>query len=290
MPCIRLEWDDWSCFVELSAVFHFLSCSYWGERNLKAWGHNLDRCGRSVSKLVQSVAPKFTSLECCTIKRCDLLNDQAIEAIGSNWHSLRALDLTKGARLTDSSLLSLANGCPQLEMLDLSGCIGFSESGLVILAQHCKNLQYLNLCGCNNAGSDIALQVRWSIGRWLILWFQIRLCSFFAYVTVSRIHTFCENGYNRLHDLFVEMYLSGLGTKLQSAAALKRRVVRAHHRCRRNSSGCWMPRLACCRLLWLPSYHRFCPNIQNHFKFWNRICRLMFSVVDYCHERQCQTI
>jgi hypothetical protein len=118
------------------------------------------RCGRSVSKLVQSVAPHFLSLQSCNLRRCMYLVDPAIEAIGAHWHDLRTLDLSSGTRLTDASLYDLARGCTLLEKLDLSGCVGITEAGLVVLAECCKNLRHLNLCGCIIAGSDTALVVR----------------------------------------------------------------------------------------------------------------------------------
>lgn len=117
------------------------------------------RCGRSVSKLVESVAPKFARLEVCNLRRCPLLTDQAIQALAGHCHDLRVLDLSSGTRLTDASLLALARGCGKLDRLDLSGCVGVTQVGLVALAASCKKLRQLSLCGCDNAGSDTALQV-----------------------------------------------------------------------------------------------------------------------------------
>lgn len=117
------------------------------------------RCGHGVSRLVQSVAPRFPNLQCCKLRRCCALDDTAIEAAARNWHGLKTLDLTFGTQLTDACLRALAEGCPLLEKLDLSGCTGITQAGLVILAQHCNNLRHLNLCGCDSGGTDTALQV-----------------------------------------------------------------------------------------------------------------------------------
>eukprot|EP00249_Psilotum_nudum_P017776 c26483_g2_i2 orf=492-1799(+) len=117
-------------------------------------------CKKNTSKLVQSVAPKFSRLQVCNLSlRSDRhsLNDEAVEALANHCHELRALDLSKGARLTDASLFALAHGCRKIEKLNLSGCIGVSESGLIVLAETCNNLTHLYLCGCDNAGSDQAL-------------------------------------------------------------------------------------------------------------------------------------
>ncbi|CAM6084918.1 unnamed protein product [Calypogeia fissa] len=114
-------------------------------------------CGRNVSNLVQSLAPKFSKLSSCNLRRCLNLNDSAIEALGDNMHELRILDLTNGTRLTDRSLVALAKGCLRLEKLNLSGCLGITEVGLVALAKSCTNLRQLNLCGCDNAATDKAL-------------------------------------------------------------------------------------------------------------------------------------
>jgi hypothetical protein len=133
-------------------------CSSW-RQSISTGIHELSFswCGRSVSKLVQSVAPHFLSLQSCNLRRCMYLVDPAIEAIGAHWHDLRTLDLSSGTRLTDASLYDLARGCTLLEKLDLSGCVGITEAGLVVLAECCKNLRHLNLCGCIIAGSDTAL-------------------------------------------------------------------------------------------------------------------------------------
>ncbi|KAJ7523506.1 hypothetical protein O6H91_18G052100 [Diphasiastrum complanatum] len=114
-------------------------------------------CGRNVSRLVQSVAPKFAHLQNCNLRRCTLLNNQAVEAVACNCPDLHILDLSGGTRLTDLSLYALANGCRRLEKLDLSGCVGITEAGLVLLAENCHYIRHLNLCGCDNAGSDKAL-------------------------------------------------------------------------------------------------------------------------------------
>ncbi|KAG0562150.1 hypothetical protein KC19_9G121500 [Ceratodon purpureus] len=115
-------------------------------------------CGHSVSKLVQSVAPKFPRLQSCRLKRCMYLDDAAIQTASSSWHGLKILELSEGRRLTDASLYALANGCPLLEKLDLSGCTGISEAGLLALIKKCNNLRHLNLWECYDAGTDAVLQ------------------------------------------------------------------------------------------------------------------------------------
>nr|PNR60705.1 hypothetical protein PHYPA_003498 [Physcomitrium patens] len=115
-------------------------------------------CGHSVSKLVQSVSPKFPRLQSCRLKRCIYLDDAAIETASSSWHGLKILELSEGRRLTDASLHALANGCPMLEKLDLSACTGITEAGLLELVQRCSNLRHLNLWGCTDAGTDAVLQ------------------------------------------------------------------------------------------------------------------------------------
>lgn len=115
-------------------------------------------CKRNTSKLVQSIAPKFTGLQVCNLRNNKLfLNDQAVEALANHCHDLRALDLSNGTLITDASLFALARGCERLERLNLSGCSRTSELGLKVLAENCSSLMHLNLCGCSNAGSDQAL-------------------------------------------------------------------------------------------------------------------------------------
>ncbi|KAG6550115.1 hypothetical protein Mapa_008071 [Marchantia paleacea] len=113
-------------------------------------------CGSNVSNLVRSLAPKFSRVQVCNLRRCAVA-DVAIEALGRNLHELRVLDLTGCTLLTDESLLALASGCTRLEKLNLSGCTGITEVGLVALAGRCSSLRQLNLCGCYNAGLDNAL-------------------------------------------------------------------------------------------------------------------------------------
>ncbi|KAL2609192.1 hypothetical protein R1flu_027765 [Riccia fluitans] len=113
-------------------------------------------CRKNVSNLVQSLAPKFSKVRVCNLRRCPVA-DVAIAAIGKNLHDLRDLDLTGCTLLTDESLLALATGCTRLEKLNLSGCIGITDVGLVALAKGCSSLRQLNLCGCDNAGLDYAL-------------------------------------------------------------------------------------------------------------------------------------
>lgn len=112
-----------------------------------------------MSKLVQSVAPKFPRLQLCRLKRCIYLNDAAIQIASQNWPGLKTLELSDGVRLTDAALFALANGCPMLEKLDLSGCRGITEAGLLAIVHKCNNLRHLNLWGCNDAGTDRVLQV-----------------------------------------------------------------------------------------------------------------------------------
>lgn len=115
-------------------------------------------CKQNTSKLVQSVAPKFTRLRVCNLRNSpQLLNDQAVEALANHCHDLLSLDLANSALITDASLSALAHGCPMLERLNLSGCIRTSELGLTILAENCNNLMHLNLCGCKNAGDQALL-------------------------------------------------------------------------------------------------------------------------------------
>lgn len=115
-------------------------------------------CNRNISKLVQSVAPKFSGLQVCHMWNSrPYLTDQAVEALAVHCHDLRDLDLSKGTLITDDSLFALARGCGMLERLNLSGCTNTSEQGLIYLAEHCSNLNNLNLCGCSKAATDQAL-------------------------------------------------------------------------------------------------------------------------------------
>ncbi|KAL3699518.1 hypothetical protein R1sor_017540 [Riccia sorocarpa] len=113
-------------------------------------------CRKNVSNLVQSLAPKFSSVQVCSLRRSPVM-DEAVAAIGRNLHELRDLDLTGCTLLTDGSLLALATGCTRLQKLNLSGCIGITDVGVVALAKGCSSLRHLNLCGCDNAGLDYAL-------------------------------------------------------------------------------------------------------------------------------------
>eukprot|EP00250_Pteridium_aquilinum_P004469 c14673_g1_i1 orf=250-1365(+) len=117
-------------------------------------------CNQNISKLVQSVAPKFSKLQACQLWNSGpYLRDEAVKALAYNCHDLRDLDLSKGNLITDDSLFALADGCRLLEKLNLSGCAKISQQGVISVAEHCKHLKNLDLCGCNKAGTDQALLV-----------------------------------------------------------------------------------------------------------------------------------
>eukprot|EP00850_Spirogloea_muscicola_P024543 SM001022S09550 [mRNA] locus=s1022:374:2235:+ [translate_table: standard] len=109
---------------------------------------SLSWCGRGVSKLLQSLAPRLRHLVVLSVRRCPSLSDPALAAIAAHCPHLRVLDLSSATRLTDYALTALAHGCRQLEALDLSGCVRVTEAGLVALAASAGGLRVLNVCGC----------------------------------------------------------------------------------------------------------------------------------------------
>ena len=101
-----------------------------------------------MSKLIFSIAPKFTHLQSLNLcQNQDQLDDQAMEIVENYCHDLRALDLLNSTQLTDISINALALGCNQLEKLDISGCSKVTDSALIFLVAKCNRLRHLNLCG-----------------------------------------------------------------------------------------------------------------------------------------------
>lgn len=119
---------------------------------------SLSWCKSNMSKLLLSIAPKFTRLQSLNLRQNQhQLDDQAVEMVAKYCHDLRALDLSNSTQLTDRSINALALGCNQLEKLNISGCSKVTDSALIFLAAKCNRLRHLNLCGCCRAASDTVL-------------------------------------------------------------------------------------------------------------------------------------